>query len=30
MIKLEKAIKKLERIRNDQEATQKSIRFEHD
>lgn len=30
MTKLEKAIKKLERIRNDQEATQKSIRFEHD
>jgi len=30
MTKLEKAIQKLERIRNEQEATQKSIRFEHD
>lgn len=30
MIKLEKATQKLERIRNDQETTQKAIRFEHD
>lgn len=30
MIKLEKAIQKLERIRNEQEATQKAIRSEHD
>jgi len=29
MTNLEKAIKKLERIRNEQEATQKEIRFEH-
>lgn len=30
MTKLEQAIKKLEHIRNEQEETQKSIRFEHD
>ena len=30
MANLEKAIQKLERIRNEQEATQKEIRFEHD
>ena len=30
MTKLEQAIQKLERIRNDQEETQKAIRFEHD
>lgn len=30
MTKLEKAIQKLERIRKEQEATQKAIRFEHD
>lgn len=30
MTKLEKAIQKLERIRNEQEATQKAISFEHD
>ena len=30
MTKLEKAVQKLERIRNEQEATQKAIGFEHD
>lgn len=30
MAKLEQAIQKLERIRNEQEETQKAIRFEHD
>lgn len=30
MTKLEQAIQKLEHIRNDQEATQKAIRFDHD
>lgn len=30
MTKLEQAIQKLERIRNEQETTQKAIRFEHD